>query len=901
MDNEASLTIQNALQTNDVKFQLVPPNHHRANAAERAIQTFKNHFISCLATCEKNFPLHLWCRLLPQVQLTLNLLRNSNTIPHLSAECHLNGPFDFNKTPLAPFGSYCVMHEPPNVRKSWDKHTKSGWYLGPAMNHYRCFNVYLPSTKSQRISDTVEFFHCNYKIPRISNNDAIIEAATALAQSLKNALSTSDTTLHQLHSNQNKHLQSLSDITSEISNASKSNSKLSDHLNQPAQTNPISNSHQPHTPLPRVSPATSNKPDIPSPNSAHIIPPDNGDEISTDQTNTTYDYSRHNTFSNQSTNTPILNIIPPEPDEILPNHRYPTRSKTQLINYLTQPEHDISLMEHHFINLVTNPFTGKEESYNDLIKGDTKEEWVRSCARELGRCLNGIDNDGTGRNSFHFIRHDQVPHGVVPTHGKQHCTIRPNKAETHRTRLVVGGDRVQYDGPVTSPTAEQPLAKLLINSTLSTKNAKFGTTDIKDMFLMTVFSSKSEHTCMKLNARHIPEIIVNNYNLRPLIHNGFVYCEITGGMHGLPHAARQAWQKLHHLLTNNGFRQSMSVPGLWKSTINDLAFVLVVDDFVIRCTNVNDFHHLNKVLNHEYETTIDLTGTKFLGFDLKWDYTKRTCALSMPTCIPSLLHKLSFVQQPSPTHSPLPFTPPTYAKIQHATQKEKSTLPPEKITHIQKVIGSLLYYAHSLDNVLLASLNHLATDISTADATTLANIDHILNYVATYPNAKLLFKSSDMILRAHSDGSYLCAPKARSRGAGYVFLGDEKHMNAAIQVFCQLHKVVVSSAAEAELAALFLTAKQCIPIRQALFELGHHQPPTLLVTDNETARNLCNDTLKQKRSKSMDMRFFWIKDRVKQNQFKVEWKSKDDNLADYHTKLHAESHTIRMRPIYIHS
>ena len=51
----------------------------------------------------------------------------------------------------------------------------------------------------------------------------------------------------------------------------------------------------------------------------------------------------------------------------------------------------------------------------------------------------------------------------------------------------------------------------------------------------------------------------------------------------------------------------------------------------------------------------------------------------------------------------------------------------------------------------------------------------------------------------------------------------------------------------------------------------------------------------------MDMRFFWIKDRVKQNQFTVEWKSKDENLADYHTKLHAESHTIKMRPIYIHS
>ena len=327
----------------------------------------------------------------------------------------------------------------------------------------------------------------------------------------------------------------------------------------------------------------------------------------------------------------------------------------------------------------------------------------------------------------------------------------------------------------------------------------------------------------------------------------------------------------------------------------------MVDDFGVRFTNVEDFYKLNSILNIEYETTIDLSGTKFLGFDLDWNYTKRTCILSMPEYIPSLLKKLNFVQNHSPTHSPLPFTPPSYAKIQYATQKEKTKLQPSQITYIQKVIGSLLYYAHSLDNILLASLNHLATDISTADDNTLSNINHILNYVATYPNAKLLYKSSDMILRAHSDGSYLCAPKARSRGAGYVFLGPESRCNAAVQVFCQLYKVVVSSVSEAELAALFMTAKHCIPMRQALLELGHPQPPTTLITDNETAKNLCNDNLKQKHSKSMDMRFFWIKDRVKQNQFSVEWKSKDENLADYHTKLHAESHTIKMRPIYIHS
>ena len=161
------------------------------------------------------------------------------------------------------------------------------------------------------------------------------------------------------------------------------------------------------------------------------------------------------------------------------------------------------MFKNHFINLVTNLFTGKEENFNHLIKGDCKDEWVSSYTRELGRCTNGVNNDGLGRNSFHFIRHTNMPPSIIPTYGKQHYTMRSKKEETHRTRLVVGSDKVSYNGPVISSTAEQPPTKPMINSTLSTSNAKFGTLNIKDMFLMTRFSSRNDHSCIKLAVKHI--------------------------------------------------------------------------------------------------------------------------------------------------------------------------------------------------------------------------------------------------------------------------------------------------------------------------------------------------------------------------------------------------------------
>ena len=111
----------------------------------------------------------------------------------------------------------------------------------------------------------------------------------------------------------------------------------------------------------------------------------------------------------------------------------------------------------------------------------------------------------------------------------------------------------------------------------------------------------------------------------------------------------------------------------------------------------------------------------------------------------------------------------------------------------------------------------------------------------------------------------------------------------------------MSSAAEDELTAIFIVGKQYIPLRQALIELDHPQPPTPLITDNETVVNISNDNLKQKHSKSMDMHFYWIKDRVKQQQCAVSWKSDKDNLADYHTKIHLEDHTLKMRSTCTHS
>jgi hypothetical protein len=95
--------------------------------------------------------------------------------------------------------------------------------------------------------------------------------------------------------------------------------------------------------------------------------------------------------------------------------------------------------------------------------------------------------------------------------------------------------------------------------------------------------------------------------------------------------------------------------------------------------------------------------------------------------------------------------------------------------------------------------------------------------------------------------------------------------------------------------------KEGAVLRITLEELGHPQLPTPMETDNTTTTGYSNGTIKQKRTKAMDMRFYWIKDRVKQGQFDVYWGSGYQNLADYFTKHHSLAHHKRMREIYIHA
>ena len=133
----------------------------------------------------------------------------------------------------------------------------------------------------------------------------------------------------------------------------------------------------------------------------------------------------------------------------------------------------------------------------------------------------------------------------------------------------------------------------------------------------------------------------------------------------------------------------------------------------------------------------------------------------------------------------------------------------------------------------------------------------LIDYLASKPSTTVQFHASDMVLNIHSDASYLSETKTRSRVASHFMLGSKPvsgepiKMNGAVYIFCGILKFVVASAAEYELGALFLNAKEGKIIYIALYELGNKQPPTPMHCDNVKATGIVNDTIKKQQSRSM--------------------------------------------------
>ncbi len=850
LDNETSKDVEAFVTTNNAKFQYTPPDMHRTNTAERAIRTWKNHFIAVRAGTPRTYRLSNWCKDLEQTDITLNMLRPCTTNPRLSAYEAMEGMFAFDKTPMAPIGTEVMIHIKPTRRQTWGYHAIKAWYFAPALNHYRCIKT-VTESGAVRISDTFKFLHHTLPEPVLSNTDRIVKATQHLLRTIEGQPTAPPDEMEAI--------QQLRNLITKAANC------------QPKQQ-----------PKPEIELAPN------PPNPIHTTPV---------TTNTAHPNDR-------PPRTP--NIIPFNEDEYSPPAepapRYNLRSRPNIIlsaiktNTLEKPTGV-------FVSTVIDHETGDSLEYRHLIKHDKyKEIWTRSYANELGRLTNGIRNI-PGTNTMEYIHRNEIPKDRLKNiaYSKIVVVERPHKKEKERTRLTVVGTHINYPWDKAVPTSDLTTAKILFNSVISTPGATFHGGDIKNFYLNTPMD-RPEY--MKLKFDLIPDEIVKHYKLRDYVEDGWVYVRINLGMYGLPQAGILANKLLAKRLASAGYYQCQYTPGLWRHVWRPITFCLVVDDFGIKTVGLKHAKHLQRELEKYYECSMDWKGELFCGVQLTWDYKNRTVRLSMPQYARKALTKFGHKQPSKPQHSPYQVAPIQYGlKHQHTKTDNTPRLSSNQIKFIQQVVGTFLFFGRAVDPTLAAALSSIASQQNNGTEATMKATKQLLDYIATHPNPSITYLASDMILALDTDGSYLSEYGGRSRAAAYMFLTKKNNPdfhNGAVLVLSTIIKHVMASASETEIASLFYGCKEAIPLRMTLEEMGHPQPgPTPVTTDNSTAIGLTRDTMTPKASKSMDMRFQWLKCRRAQSLFKYLWAKGTKNRADYPSKHHPAKHHLLVRPRYV--
>ena len=925
LDNEASADLKKGLKKYGLTYQLVPPHVHRRNAAERAIRTYKNHLLAFLATCDPDFPVAEWDRLLFQVELTLNLLCSSRVNPRLSAHAYLNGNFDFNQTPLAPPGTRVVVHLKPHQRASWAYHGEEGWYVGPSMEHYRCVKCYLPSTARERDVDTLKFFPKTVAFPEISTEDYLKQAASDILSILKDPPSSLPYLAYgDATNNAIVHIATLlgravpppqlpaatapvvtlpaHPPTRMQQQAHPPRVQLPTH--PPRVQNPATQlpEHLPRVQLPTHPPRVQN-----SANPPRVQNPPVGPKT------TPVMVPRSPLPSVQKKKLAPRAALPRVPSS---KHAMPTRySRLQRRSaFHNTPLREQSLQHVRAlqtfrlqVNHIYNE-AGSKETIDTLLNGANGPTWVTSLSNEFGRLAQGFGNT-VGTDTIEFIHRTDVPKDKKATYGNFICDYRPLKSEPYRVRLTVGGDKLPYDDDAGSPAASLLETKLILNSTISDadKGARFLCADLKDHFLATPMKDPEY---MRIKYKYFPAAIRTQYNLDVFLEtDGYIYIKIKKGMYGLKQAAILAYQHLVNQLAPHGYRPCPYTTGIWQHDTRPTKFCLCVDDFGVKYFTTADADHFLASLRAHYKISVDWEGANYCGLSIKWNYAQGHVDISMPGYIASTLERLQHDKPVRPQFAPHQWTQPAYGqKLQLAPIDETPKLDKKGIHYFQSCVGSLLYYARAVDATMLPAINEISGSQASPTQKTMNACKMLLDYAATYPLAIIRYHASDMALHVDSDAAYLVLPNARSRYAGHYILSDTPppspamptpKTNGPILTICKTIRGVMTSVAEAKTGGVYSNAQEAIACRISLRALGHPQAATPLKTDNSTSNSFVHANIKQRRSKTWDMRWNWLQDKATHEQLRIYWDKGVNNHADYFTKHHSPTHHLAMRPKYV--
>ena len=831
LDNECSQDLKDAFQSYQISFQRVPPKEHRANAAERAIRTFKNHFVSILCTVDSQFPLSEWDRLLPQATLTLNLLRSSRIHPSLSAHASMFGQFDYNRTPLAPPGTKIVAHVSAATRTSFGQHGKVGWYIGPSLEHYRCYRCYFTDTMQERDVLKVDFIPEKVPFP-------IFTSATYLQQTAEDMLHLLQ---HPIPSTPNPELT----FGPPILNAY---AKIADILGR-AISRPNNTVPAPRVPNPVPAPR------VPIPDAFPIIAP-----ISTTST--------------ALATTNLAQSMQYDPNIAGKMHNPATGRPETIDSLLRGPD------KHIWVQSLTNEWgrcthgLSKQRPASTAIIGNSTMIFIKPSQVPPGRKVtyaNFICTMRPGKSDPCRIRMTVGGDRLDAFQDVRSPAVGITDTKLHLNSVISDAKHGARYG-----TAD--VKDFFLSSTMTTYqymriHRRYIPQEVIDEYNLTEehFDSKGyAYLEIQKGMYGLKEASVLAYDQLKahLAPYGYAPVPLTPGL----------WR---HNKLRTTFTLAVDDFGIKYYSISDLEHLFNALETKYTLTkDLSGSSYLGLTLDWHYtENYVDISMPQYVTKALaKFRHVppKKPQHSPHPWTAPVYGQKVQFA-----TTDDSPFLD---ARATQQIQAIAGTF----LYYARAVDSTILVALNEIANqqarptmLTRAACDMLLDYLSTHPEATIRFYasDMILHVIAdaaylVLPNAR----SRCAGLYFLSDVSTTTPPNPR--------------LNGAVHVLCKTIRGVPSSAAEAETGGLFINAQEAVPIKIALEEMGHPQPTTgtPLETDNSTAHDILTATVRMKRSKAFDMRYHWLKDRIAQKHFNLYWAPGKLNKADYYTKHFPPSH-----------
>ena len=497
--------------------------------------------------------------------------------------------------------------------------------------------------------------------------------------------------------------------------------------------------------------------------------------------------------------------------------------------------------------------------HRHLRKGPEAVRWTQANSSEIARLARGDRKEEKGTNTTFCMPHTALPAGRKATCLRVAAACCPQKEDLHRIRWTADGDRIDCPGKASTPAAGFATAKGLLNGMISMPGARGMGLDTKCFYLNTDLE-RCEHMWVPENVStdNVRELC----KLGNLIHNGRALVEIRKGMCGPPQSGLLTHEKTKkHPLTCRCF-PCKRTPGLQARGSKNISFTLVADGFAVKCTNKRDADHLLQAIGALHKFTTDWELGLCCGMTLKWNCDERTVELFMPGHVKNKLPECQHPEPCRPERAPHSWLPTKCGQRQQEAMAEDISELLDKTgkTRVQQIVGSFQCHAQAIDLTVLVALGTLASDQASPTKNTNKAMPQFLNHAATSPDATIKCHASNMTLDIHSDASHASDKGARSRAGGHFQLTKTcsdifsppkpdnplPFQNGPLHTLSTGMKMVLRSAAEAELAAPCFNCKDACKMRMMLEELGHPQPPTCVQTDNTTAAGITNGTTEPK-------------------------------------------------------